>query len=417
MQADAAAVKPTNWAPCLAMMGVSLISYIDRSALAILSPTMLAELHLSAAEYGLAISAFSVCYTIGNPVWGYIIDHAGLFWSILTAVAIWTVASGSHALVYGLAGLCLARAVLGCGEGATFPAGLAAVAETLPAEKRSRGLGLSYSGGALGAAITPVIVTPLATAFGWRMAFLVTASAGFLWIAMWVYLSKSGRYTRRRKPSAVDSGAATQQAAWSWRWDRKSRLLIATSVLYGLGALPLAAGLYAAPLYLARELHLSQSSLGHVLWIPPLGWEIGYLAFGTLADKRSVELKNHPGKVFAILAALSLAMAAIPYLHSVAAVMALLIFSMFVAGGFVVLSLSHGLAALNNANPGFLSGCCAAAWSVAVAIVMPVIGRMFDLSRYDVAFWMVAVIPAAGLLLWAVLRPADPALGGSERPA
>jgi len=406
MQAKASASKPTNWAPCLAMMGVSLISYIDRSALAILSPTVLADLHLSAEQYGLAVSAFSVCYTISNPIWGYAIDRAGLFWSILTAVAVWTVASGAHALVYGLAGLCIARAVLGAGEGATFPAGLAAVSETLPAAKRSRGLGLSYSGGALGAAVTPVIVSPLATAFGWRMAFLLTASVGFLWIVVWAFLRKSGRYRPPAVSRVAASASAPRQPAWSWRWNRKNRLLIATAVLYGLGALPLAAGLYAAPLYLARELHQSQTSLGHLLWIPPLGWEIGYLAFGTLADMKAAQLRSHPTKIFAALAVMSLGIAAIPHVHSVAVVMALLVFSMFVAGGFVVLSLSQGLAAQSNANPGFLAGCCAASWSIAVAILMPVIGRMFDLRHYEHAFGMVALVPAAGLLLWLILRPA-----------
>src|SRR6476619_2689770 len=99
-------VKATNWVPCFAMMGVSLISYVDRSVLSILSPTILADLHLSATQYGLAVSAFSICYTIGNPIWGYVIDRAGLYWSIAIAVAIWSLASGAHALVYGLTGLC-----------------------------------------------------------------------------------------------------------------------------------------------------------------------------------------------------------------------------------------------------------------------------------------------------------------------
>ena len=103
--ANAAGVKPANWAPCIAMMGVSLISYIDRSVLSILSPTILRDLQLSATQYGLAVSAFSICYTVGNPIWGYVIDRAGLYWSIAAAVAIWSLASGAHALVYGLGGL------------------------------------------------------------------------------------------------------------------------------------------------------------------------------------------------------------------------------------------------------------------------------------------------------------------------
>ncbi len=405
-------VKAVSWAPCFAMMGVSLISYIDRSVLSILSPTILAELRLSATQYGWAVSAFSVCYTIGNPIWGYAIDRAGLYWSIAIAVAIWSLASGAHALVYGLAGLCAARAVLGCGEGATFPAGLATVAETLPPEKQSMGLGLSYSGGALGAAVTPVLVGPLANAFGWRVAFLFTATLGFVWIAVWAGLIRSklrghGRSAREN----ADASRALPQTEPLWDPRRWNRRMIATAVLYGLGAQPLAAGLYAAPLFLSRELHQTQASLGHLLWIPPLGWEIGYLVFGALAGRKSWILGRYPAVVFATLAVLSLNAAAIPFTHSLPLVMALLFFSMFLGGGFVVLSLSQGLAAQRSANPGFLAGVCVAAWSIAVAVLMPLVGRMFDQRDYRHAFLLFALMPAVGTLVWQMIRPKEvPAL-------
>jgi len=320
--------------------------------------------------------------------------------------------------------------VLGWGEGATFPAGLSTVAETLPPEKRSMGLGLSYSGGALGAAITPVLIGPLANAFGWRAAFLFTATLGFLWIAIWIWLRSSGRYVpalasdhlapadanlaRPRTTPGTASGiaydAASQAApqvtspTHSKRWNRS---LMATAVLYGLGAQPLAAGLYAAPLYLSRELHQSQASLGHLLWIPPLGWEIGYLAFGALAGRKSMALTRYPGLFFAALSVLSLNAAAIPFTHSLPLVMALLFFSMFLGGGFVVLSLSQGLAAQRNAKPGLLAGTCVAVWSIAVAVIMPLVGRMFDHRQYGHAFLLFALMPAIGTLLWQTVRPKE----------
>ena len=114
------------------MLLLSLLSYADRSVLAILSPTILSDLHMSATQYGYAVSAFSICYMVANPVWGYFIDRKGVWVTILVAVILWSMASGAHALMYGLMGMCLARGVLGFGEGATFPAGLATVAETMP---------------------------------------------------------------------------------------------------------------------------------------------------------------------------------------------------------------------------------------------------------------------------------------------
>ena len=67
-----------DWIPALSMMLVSLISYVDRNTLALLAPTILKETGLSGEQYGWIISAFSVTYMIGNPVWGRWLDRIGL---------------------------------------------------------------------------------------------------------------------------------------------------------------------------------------------------------------------------------------------------------------------------------------------------------------------------------------------------
>src|SRR6266545_1360861 len=109
-----------RWLPALVMMLVSLLSYIDRSMLALLSPTILKETHLSDAQYGWIISSFSIAYMIGNPVWGHLLDRIGLGAGMLAAVALWTAASASHTLCGGVLSFAIARAALGFGEGATF---------------------------------------------------------------------------------------------------------------------------------------------------------------------------------------------------------------------------------------------------------------------------------------------------------
>src|SRR5665213_3612031 len=156
---------------------VSLISYVDRNTLAILAPVILTETHLNAEQYGFIISCFSVAYMIGNPVWGLILDRWGVRRGMTTAVGIWTLASAAHALATGFWSFGIARAVLGAGEGATFPGGLRTVTQTLSPARRGRGLAIAYSGGSLGAMITPLIVTPSAQTFGWHGAFIIS---GFL---------------------------------------------------------------------------------------------------------------------------------------------------------------------------------------------------------------------------------------------
>src|SRR5579863_5881851 len=105
------------WVPVVAMMTCSWLSYIDRQALAVISPMILKDTGLSAASYADAVSVFSIVYMISNPLWGSLLDYVGLRVGMFAAVAIWTIASASHAWVAGFLGFAAARALLGFGEG------------------------------------------------------------------------------------------------------------------------------------------------------------------------------------------------------------------------------------------------------------------------------------------------------------
>jgi MFS family permease len=381
------------------MLLLSLLSYADRSVLAILSPTILADLHMTATQYGYAVSAFSYCYMLANPVWGVAIDRRGVWVTILAAVALWSVASGAHALMMGLAGMCLARGVLGFGEGATFPAGLATVAETMPEEKRSFALGLAYSGGSLGAALAPLLITPIALQYGWRATFVLTMAMGGVWLLLWVVLRVSGLY-RVKAPVRVIASASRQG-----KWNRD---LIATAAVYGLGAAPLAFGLYAAPLFLSRVLHVSQASLGHLLWIPPAGWETGYLFWGWLSDRRKRLGGGRPTAFFVAFCVAGFLIAleplAVKSAHPVAMTMVLFYLQMFIAGGFVVMALADGMSAQPRENSGFLAGVAISSWAAVTGLLTPVLGHMFDRKEYGEGLWLVASLPVVGVLLWRMLR-------------
>jgi ACS family hexuronate transporter-like MFS transporter len=148
------------------MMLCTLLAYIDRQTLAVLSPTILRDTGLSAEAYAEAVTAFSIAYMIANPLWGSVLDYVGLRAGMLAAVAIWTVASVSHAWVAGFLGFAVARTVLGVGEGAAFPGAFRTAMESLSPNRQSRGMALGYSGASLGNLITPFLVTPIALRFG-----------------------------------------------------------------------------------------------------------------------------------------------------------------------------------------------------------------------------------------------------------
>src|SRR6202165_592669 len=180
----------TRWIPATSMLLVSLISYIDRNTLALLIPTIMKETHLSAEQYGFIVSAFSVAYMISNPVWGRLLDRFGLRIGMTAAVSFWTLASMAHSLAAGFLSFAIARTALGFGEVATFPGRLRAVVQTLRPTEQARGLAVAYSGGSLGAIITPFLVMAIFLAWGWRPAFLFTGAIGIAWLALWFFVSR-----------------------------------------------------------------------------------------------------------------------------------------------------------------------------------------------------------------------------------
>ena len=83
--------------------------------------------------------------------------------------------------------------------------------------------------------------------------------------------------------------------------------------------------------------------------------------------------------------------------------MLLFFLQMFIAGGFVVFSLSDGMATLPRQHSAFLAGISISAWALVTGILMPILGHFFDQGRYTFAFWIVAFLPLLGTLLWKIL--------------
>jgi len=390
---------PRLWIPVATMLFVSLISYVDRNTLAVLAPTILRETGLSAEQYGLVISAFSLAYMVANPLWGRLLDRWGLRWGMYAAVSVWTAASAAHAFMRGFWGFAVARAFLGFGEGATFPGGLRAAMQTLPVHLRSRGIAVAYSGGSLGAVLTPLIVTPIALAWGWRAAFLFTGVIGVTWLGVWSVVSRRPDVRQRPPKPATPAGPVGP------RW--LDRHIWSFAILYALGALPIAFVLYGAAIYLHEALGASQRLIGALLWIPPLGWEAGYFFWGWMADRaarrhadRSAQLR----RLMAVLAALALPLGIVPWAGHLGLAMVLLWVAMFDAAGFIILSLAYATDVYTARHAGFISGVGSGAWSAAVAIIMPVFGHLFDGRQWELAFLLAGAAPVMGWACWRAMN-------------
>jgi len=382
------------WTAPATIMLATLLSYIDRNTLAALSVMILADTNMSAESYSWTISAFSIAYMIGNPLWGSVLDHVGLRAGMLVAVTLWTAASTAHAWVAGFVGFAVARAVLGFGEGAAFPGALRTAAESLPEDRQSRGMALGYSGASLGAIITPPLMNRVALAYGWRTAFLVTGLFGAVWLLVWAMVA--------RPPFLPKHARRSGKIVWPNLADRRC-WVIASS--FGLGAVALGIVGYLTPLYLNRALGLTQAQLGDVLWIPLVGWEAGYFFWGWMADRYAADMpdRERPKRLFIVLTLLALPVGLITQTDSLALTLMLLFWATFVADGFVVTSLRVGTRIYPREQTAMVAGIGSASWSAVQAVVLPLYGRWVDQAWFTGIFVTMSLLPLAGTGLWLLL--------------
>ena len=89
-------------------------------------------------------------------------------------------------LAGGLRSFAFFRFLLGAGESANWPAATKAVSEWFPKKERGWAVALFDSGSSIGGAIAPLLVIGLYKYFGgWRPAFVITGTLGFLWLGVW----------------------------------------------------------------------------------------------------------------------------------------------------------------------------------------------------------------------------------------
>lgn len=179
-------VKHLRWGIVAILFCSTTINYIDRQTLSVLSPVIMQELHLNHVDYSRIVSAFQVTYALTWLVGGVFLDIVGTRLGLALAIIWWSVAGMLTSLGRSVASLAFFRFLLGIGEGCNWPAANKTVAEWFPARERGVAVAIFDSGSSVGGILAPPLVAAIASAWGWRMAFIFTGMLGFFWVAIWL---------------------------------------------------------------------------------------------------------------------------------------------------------------------------------------------------------------------------------------
>ena len=108
------------------------INYIDRQTLSLLAPYLKVQYGWSNSDYADIVIAFRIAYSVGQTVFGWLMDRIGTRRGLTLSVAWYSVVSAATSLANGFFGFALCRFCLGAGESANWPAASKAVSSGFP---------------------------------------------------------------------------------------------------------------------------------------------------------------------------------------------------------------------------------------------------------------------------------------------
>jgi ACS family hexuronate transporter-like MFS transporter len=177
-----------RWTICALVFFATTVNYLDRSVISLLKSTLSEELKWNDGDYADIEIAFKLTYALGMLGAGRIIDKLGSKMGYFFSVLFWSLAAIGHAFVRSTLGFIVARATLGITESGNFPAAIKSIAEWFPKKERALATGIFNSGANIGAVVAPLSVPFIAAAWGWKWAFVITGSFGFIWIILWLLI-------------------------------------------------------------------------------------------------------------------------------------------------------------------------------------------------------------------------------------
>jgi ACS family hexuronate transporter-like MFS transporter len=234
---DRPASSNFRWIICGLLFFATTFNYLDRQVISYLKeyfcrPAEQGGFGWSNTDFAYLTSFFTGVYAFFTVIVGWVIDKIGTKLGLALSLTIWSIFGVANAFVGGLVMRHVAvRSLFAVGEAGNFPASIKTVAEWFPKRERALATAIFNSGSNAGAMVAALFVPWCMIYFGdekgWKMAFIITGAAGFLWLIFWFWLynppSKQKRLSKTEydyihvdDETAVDqqTGDKAQKVSW-----------------------------------------------------------------------------------------------------------------------------------------------------------------------------------------------------------
>jgi ACS family hexuronate transporter-like MFS transporter len=196
-----------RWVICGLLFFSTTVNYMDRQVIGYLkeyfcTPVAQGGFGWSNTNYANITACFTAFYAGMTILAGWVIDKIGTKLGLALSLITWSVFGILNAFVGQLAiAHAIVRSAFGIGEAGNFPASIKTVAEWFPKRERALATGVFNSGANVGAMICALFVPWCLIHFGdqtgWKMAYVITGTLGFIWLIFWFWLYDTPEKQRR----------------------------------------------------------------------------------------------------------------------------------------------------------------------------------------------------------------------------
>ncbi len=268
-----------------------IVNYLARNTLSVAAPTMMTELHIDTRQYSYVVVAWQFCYSLTQPVAGYVLDTIGTKLGFAAFALAWSLACAAAAMATGWQSLAFFRGILGIAEAAGIPAGVKATTEWFPAKERSIAIGWFNIGSSIGALCAPPLVVWALLHGNWKWAFVIVGVLGLAWTTLWMLFyrhpTRQSRLTDAERDfilsgqEAKRDDASTGKSSWLALIRQRNFWSIAVPRFLSEPAWQTFNAWI--PLYMATERHMNLRDIALFAWLPFLAADIGCVLGGYLS--------------------------------------------------------------------------------------------------------------------------------------
>lgn len=380
-----------RWIVLSLLLAITVINFIDRQTVSVLAPVLRQMLHLTNEQYGRIVAAFQFGMMTGEFPMGWLMDRWGVRFGLAGAVLWWSMATGMQAATRSGLQLGITRFWMGTGECGNYSGGMKSIFRLFDPGERTLAIGIFNTGSMIGATLAPPLIVYLAQHYGFRIAFLLPATLGLVWVPLWIAIYRDPRAQQSRGVSTASLGSLLgQSSAWAVML---CRFFIGPVMQFYW---------YWIPSYLYSVRHLTLAQVGFWGWIPFLLGDAGGVAGGWIAGlltKRGLSTYNVRRITMYGSALLCLTSMAVPYLHSTAAAF-LAIGIAVMADNFLSANMFGGVTDLfPDHTVGRATGLTGVAGGLSGLLFPLLTGYLVDRVSYAPVFIMVALMPLIGAAL------------------